>query len=667
MIIAPKEILGSPITTNKIRLTTDFQGFFGRYSIISYYGTDKEAKNLAYEQLADEPVVSVTGINARWNETDGRFTRFFVLTEKSNDNAVLRAIREHDKIRSRLDNLEDYNERQRDRIIASLAINSLGKGTNGKMMYNNGSILLNDDRNFLVETSMQELICLKIEVNEYMNLTAKTVSFSNPKSKAQLQQYGNCVFMISGDVDGQLWSGVSVRPVVLRKLKEKKLDLSKLYIQKSLLPNRHNIAPYWPYSPNDYTHGKLFAITQVIECVNKNFDNILKIEFCKFPVLYYDSYKSAEDTMTFINESLDGCAISFEDPFNTEFSKALIKQMKETFKKITGNILKFPLKPTANSFLIKLCEPKIEKERSSHYTKSMHRFAYCGTAMQHKVYDPNKPQTKCSKAEARRILLELVIKNCLIKEKMPEEMACLAKGWEFARYKINEGTVIGAILTINDTGGIIINDLGFSSGSPRKSLDEFSHDYLLFDNPNKINGSKDYMVLKKGNNVFMIIDTEEIPILDAAKIDEAYGKITSKNEEARMPLSMFKRKAEVSIYLRGYVGLNVWKTEGINGEQDGSFSYISGFNSENMKIMKGVEMDRMPRARRLLILHKDENEDENVMIQEIIEMLEFGLGRWNEMMTYPFPFKFLYEYLDYACETAYSIHWSEIKYNGILI
>ncbi|WP_278983750.1 hypothetical protein [Segatella bryantii] len=51
---------------------------------------------------------------------------------------------------------------------------------------------------------------------------------------------------------------------------------------------------------------------------------------------------------------------------------------------------------------------------------------------------------------------------------------------------------------------------------------------------------------------------------------------------------------------------------------------------------------------------------------EIVEMLKFGFGRWNELMTYPFPFKFLQEYLDNVCETVFSKHWKEITYSGEL-
>jgi hypothetical protein len=51
---------------------------------------------------------------------------------------------------------------------------------------------------------------------------------------------------------------------------------------------------------------------------------------------------------------------------------------------------------------------------------------------------------------------------------------------------------------------------------------------------------------------------------------------------------------------------------------------------------------------------------------EIASMLKFGFGRWNELMTYLFPFKFLQEYLDDACETVFSKHWKDITYKGEL-
>ena len=72
----------------------------------------------------------------------------------------------------------------------------------------------------------------------------------------------------------------------------------------------------------------------------------------------------------------------------------------------------------------------------------------------------------------------------------------------------------------------------------------------------------------------------------------------------------------------------------------------------------------MPRARRIFIFHKENEANVEKDIYEIMDMLRFGFGRWNEMMTYPFPFKFLQEYLDDASEIAFSKHWSEITAKG---
>ena len=164
--------------------------------------------------------------------------------------------------------------------------------------------------------------------------------------------------------------------------------------------------------------------------------------------------------------------------------------------------------------------------------------------------------------------------------------------------------------------------------------------------------------MRKNDNVYLIIDTDEIPILDVGLIDDAYAEILNQT----LPLSYFKRKKEAHKYLRGYIGFHLWKEEGLYGEPDASFAYISGVNSENMQIMRSTKMDRMPRVRRIFVLHCENRDALEKDVFEIVDMLKFGFGRWNEMMTYPFPFKFLQEYLDDASEIAFSKHWSEIKY-----
>lgn len=653
-----EEIKSWPLTTNKIEVVFDKEKFFLEYSIVSYYSFDKEYKNLAYEQLADIPFISVCGIRAKWNDVQYPCVRFFIMMKKEELQDVLKSLRDYEKIRSHIDDLTDYDNKLQQRIISSLAINSLGKTKPDRMMYNNGVLLLCDDKNFLIPQSRKELVCLKMEVNEYMNLAAKTTSFSNPKSVDELRKKQTCVFQVSKDIHGQWWSSLAVKPVVIRKMKEVNSKLESLYIQKKRFPDKHNIVPYWPYNPEDYSHGRLFAISQVIDSVNEKYQNLLSIRFVDSDVLYYDEYKPSKDMLNFITVYLNGKSIYIENPFG-KLANDLISQMENKFQEIMQGTLVFHKKRTTDDMIIKLCEPTDEVLPQTHYTKSLYRLAHSSTALQHKIFYNNEKEDKFTVSEARRILIELLVKDCLISRQIPQQLCNLSKDWEFYRYKIHDGCVIGASMKFADSGKIEISEFGFSSEQSAIFFDEFAYKYLNYTEPEKIKGARDYMSLKKNGNVYLIIDTDEIPILDVSLIDNAYDGIVNDN----MPLSLFKRKNEAHKYLRGYIGLHLWKTEGLNGEPDGAYAYISGTNSENMQIMKSTKMDRMPRARRIFILHKENETEVEKEIYEIMDMLRYGFGRWNEMMTYPFPFKFLQEYLDDACEIVFSKHWSEITMN----
>ena len=139
----------------------------------------------------------------------------------------MNSLRMYDYIRSKIDMLEDYDENLQKRIVASLAINSLGMKQDGEMMYNDGNLLVCDEKNFNIPKSRKELVCLKMEVNRYMNLTAKTVSFSCPRDAKELQKYQNCVFKIGSDVGG----GQSVKPVALKDSLDH-YNLNELLVQK---------------------------------------------------------------------------------------------------------------------------------------------------------------------------------------------------------------------------------------------------------------------------------------------------------------------------------------------------------------------------------------------------------------------------------------------------
>lgn len=651
--ISEDYIKSLPLTTNRIEVKVDEEAFFSKYSIISYSG-QIDKKNIPYEYLSDTPCLSITGIRARHDDGKYPYIKFFVMTERGKEQGVIQSLQQYTSLRIMPDTLDPYTKDIKQRIFASLAINSLGEKRKNRMMYNNGSLYLYDDKNFLVPKSRRELVCLRVEVNPYLNLTAKTTSFSNPRSVDDLKKHMYGVFQIGKDIGGEKWLGQSLKPVTLKCPIPKNVNLEEYYIQRKWFRGNKNTVPYWPYNPENFYHGKLFAIWQVLESVNEAYAGIVEIKFVDYPVLYYNEYKSGNDMLAFMQEYLNGKSIVFENPFKTNGAKKMIDEFKEQAQDLMCGQLVFPTKANGTEMLIRLCEPKDDNVADTNYSKSMQRMVRGSNALQHIVFHDNPKEDEISKSEARRILVELVVKDSLVNRIMPSSLRKGLDGWTFYRYKVKEGGVHGASLNVTNNGSFNIKNFGtFNNDILSVSLDAFAKEHFHFPHYQKINGFRDYKAMTKNGNSYIIIDTDEIPILDVAEIDEGYGEIVNNGEK----LSMFKRKKEAHKYLRGYIGFHLWKTDGIEGEPYCSYSYISGYHPQNMQILQSGKMDKMPRARRIFILHEENPNAVKDDILEIADMMRYGFGRWNEEMTYPFPFKFLYEYLDNECEIKLSKHW----------
>ena len=665
--ITADEIKQLPVTTNRLVVSWNREAFFDKYSIVSYkmMTKDKARKNLSYEQLSDTPSLSVVGIYAKY-ETFGLYpyTRFFVLVSKGEEGKVLASLSANPDVASKIDNLQDYDAKLQERIVVSLALNSLGKKENKGIMYNNGMLLVCDDNNFGCSSSRRELVCLKLEVNKYMNLSAKTVTFSHPKNYKDLNAHRNCVFKVGKEMDGMLWLGQSLKPVFFKKAIEDGLDLNDFYIQRKRFGATHNIVPYWPIDTKKYNHGKLFVVCQMKELVNDQFAGMIHLDFADYEVLDYQEGHPEKEMLALLNQYFSGKTILFEDIFNIKSSKEHITCLQNEMSAVIEDGLKFTKTPSLADMVIRLCEPVVEDAHDMSYSKSLDRMARSEKAIQHVIHTGNPKEDKVASCMATRLLMELLVKDSIVAEKMPSVFGELLVGWTFYNYKIDRldsQTIWGASMNVDENNHIHFAQYGFDSGLG-VNYDTFVSNTIGFHSPVKLRGSHDYKIMSKDGNVYLILDTDEIPILDVDMIDEAYGKIMEGKDENYKTLSLFKRKKAGTnhMYLRGYMGFHIWKADGLEGEDNEAYSYISGYNSDNLKLMPSASIDKIPRVRRVFILKKNHPERVWDDMQQLKIMLLVGLGRWKEQMTYPFPFKFLNEHLDTSSEIAFSKHWSEM-------
>lgn len=660
--ISKEEILKLPVTTNRLMVSWNRETFFAKYGIVSYRmeTRDRERKNLSYEQLSDTPSLSVVGIYAKYEPFSSRdgYTRFFVLVEKGDEKLVMESLKVQKDVACKSDDLYGYDEFLQQRIIVSLAINALGKKGKGGMMYNNGMLLVCDDQNFGVSKRLKELVCLKLEVNKYMNLAARTTSFSHPKDFKQLQAYSNCVFQVGKEMDGELWLGEYLKPVILKKLNEGDYRLDQVYIKKKRFSSSHNTIPYWPWNKDTYNHSRLFVICQVIENVNKLFDGMLTVDFSDHQVLDYFESHPKENVEKLLKEYFQGKTILVEDPFGTDDSKKQVDQFKASVLATMGNVVSVVKRGGKVDMLLKLCE---EIGDETHYSQSVKRMYESGIAFQHMIHHGGGKEDDVPEAKATRILMELLVKDSIVKGCMPSEMAAIAGNWKFWLFKQKKEVVYGASLKLCEGKAMAFEPYGFDDGFG-EDYDTFVASIMGLSALLKMKGNHDYHVMEKEGNAYLIIDTEEIPILDAKQIDDTYGKIIEGTDPDYKTICVFKRKGAGTNhkFLRGLMGFHLWKEEGLDGEGSESYSYISGYNSDNFNTGATFKIGKVPHVRRICILKKDHQERVWEDIQELKNMLAVGFGQWNELMTYPFPFKFLQEYLDNQSETTLSKHWSEM-------
>ena len=340
------------------------------------------------------------------------------------------------------------------------------------------------------------------------------------------------------------------------------------------------------------------------------------------------------------------------------YSKKQVDQFKASVLATMGNVVSVVKRGGKVEMLLKLCE---EIGDETHYSQSVKRMYESGIAFQHMIHHGGGKEDDVPEAKAKRILMELLVKDSIVKGCMPSEMAAIAGNWKFWLFKQKKEVVYGASLKLCEGKAVAFEPYGFDDGLG-EDYDTFVASIMGLSVLLKMKGNHDYHVMEKEGNAYLIIDTEEIPILDAKQIDDTYGKIIEGTDPDYKTICVFKRKGAGTNhkFLRGLMGFHLWKEEGLDGEGAESYSYISGYNSDNFNTGATFKISKVPHVRRICILKKDHQERVWEDIQELKNMLAVGFGQWNELMTYPFPFKFLQEYLDNQSETTFSKHWSEM-------
>lgn len=97
-----------------------------------------------------------------------------------------------------------------------------------------------------------------------------------------------------------------------------------------------------------------------------------------------------------------------------------------------GNVVSVVKRGGKVDMLLKLCE---EIGDETHYSQSVKRMYESGIAFQHMIHHGGGKEDNVPEAKAKRILMELLVKDSIVKGCMPSEMAAIAGNWKFWLFK----------------------------------------------------------------------------------------------------------------------------------------------------------------------------------------------------------------------------------------
>lgn len=437
-----------------------------------------------------------------------------------------------------------------------------------------------------------------------------------------------------------------MQAVATRNINDPDPNLESFWIRRKIPNSGKNTVPYLNFKPELLSHSRFFVIDDILNALNMSFKGLLKVAFVGHNVNFYDECKTDALARRLISRYLSGRNLAFFDPFSTEGSKDFIRQIEEHVRLTVGSDISFDPESPADG-IIALCKD-IENDDSGSYIQSVGK-----VPVQHIEF----PSDIGGLAVAvRRVLLDLAVKIMNCSMSMDPEMSPCIAGWWFSQFKHSDLGLIGSMLSV-DSGKMNFQDFGFGLGCWTSNVPQeiITADYLI---RSRYNNVEDCRVLGKDGNVYAIIDTDEIPILSCRAIERQVDALIEAGARSFSPL---RNNDYVFSNFSGYIGLNFWRMDPAGISPYPVFAYIAGFN-KNLKITKSTKFDKMPHVRHIEVVSASRPDDIPNEINEISEMLKFGYGRWGEVMTYPFPFKHLYEHLEHTALTAPDPkHWDEIE------
>lgn len=500
--------------TNKLKLIIDFEKLNEKYEIFKITTTDTYINEGSY--LLDIPSFKLKSIFY-----SGRSKDLYLLTNKYDD--LFQTIRDYISIQPNSDRLSIEkislrNEKYPYYIIGNLFLNSLNNGNTDEFKFNNltGKLYcFNSSKDFIEKRKDQQgksyisrITALQIKIDYNMCLCLEVKTFTNHRLKGLID--------FSKSKSNKYWNSypqyiISKPHNFLKRFmpsEKENINIEDTFILKQIKHEKSNI-PFFRFdSLNKFSQSKIGMLYHTIDLFNKNYSDIIKINFqtvSDYISLEPKSNKmQLEELTNNVHNQVVSMGVRIIDCIQDETSKIilteLIEKLKEEYKKLDIKVVK---KPSKNKLNLKLVH------RASYYNENHENDPYSNNKdyiIQHIAIESFE---KFNSSMIDNILKELIIKKDLLQNKISLidwSKYNYQKDWIFG---LKDG-ILFYFINVNPDGSfdfkVLENDLF--------SMNEYQKYINCFDNKNEIEG----IIVNPNNDINYIKNTNKFTIPEFEKI-----------------------------------------------------------------------------------------------------------------------------------------------------
>ena len=369
-----------------------------------------------------------------------------------------------------------------------------------------GKYYLSSPVNFGLSASRMQKVCMEIGIDGHGLLIPRTVVFTaatkdEPAKRAQfiIEELPNRMSLITdGDRDNYIKSG------------------HVLYEKRN--PFKKKTIPWLPFANGHVHEGKNHEAFWFVRRMNRVYGDFLKLEFKvidNYEIVSIDKKEITGNMARYISNMLTDERIVVTDMCNNMDSSSLQQRIFSCIRERYAGIVS--LTDEADGVMeIQIVKPLPAPEERKDFVDN-YVPATEGSIMQHISHAAAACSDSALVTVIDRLMVELAVKKSIITGRaiMPEG---LADDWNFIIMQSEREKAGDSFLFRNRVGFLISDACGSMKFDSGEFINTWGPYQEVIDRAKLIGLADTVFMMKHGGNVYMLVDTMEVPVLNQEKI-----------------------------------------------------------------------------------------------------------------------------------------------------